>query len=91
MAGTALNSELSPGTFLQLLATELQNQDPTNPVDPTQFMGELVQFGSYDELVNIYSLLAQASAPTAQTSSPAASSNSALSSAQVHAPQPIEH
>ncbi|MGA2569243.1 MAG: flagellar hook capping FlgD N-terminal domain-containing protein, partial [Terracidiphilus sp.] len=30
------------GTFLNLLVTELQNQDPTSPVDPTQMVSQMV-------------------------------------------------
>ena len=41
---TASNSaSLSPDAFLQLLTTELQNQDPTNPTDPTQSVTQLAQ------------------------------------------------
>jgi flagellar basal-body rod modification protein FlgD len=32
--------------FLQLLAAQLQYQDPTQPTDPTQFVGELAQFAT---------------------------------------------
>ncbi|HTX58304.1 MAG TPA: flagellar hook capping FlgD N-terminal domain-containing protein [Verrucomicrobiae bacterium] len=38
------NSELSPDAFLQLLTAELQNQDPTNPQDPTESVTQLAQF-----------------------------------------------
>jgi flagellar basal-body rod modification protein FlgD len=30
--------------FLQLLVAQLQNQDPTNPADSTQFVTQLAQF-----------------------------------------------
>jgi len=29
-------------TFLNLLVTELQNQDPTQPVDPTEMVSQMV-------------------------------------------------
>jgi flagellar basal-body rod modification protein FlgD len=32
--------------FLHLLMTQLQNQDPTSPLDTNQFAQELVQFAS---------------------------------------------
>jgi|SRR5579863_7692847 flagellar basal-body rod modification protein FlgD len=41
------------GTFLNLLATELQNQDPTSPVDPTQMVGQLVSLNQLDQLISI--------------------------------------
>ncbi len=38
--------------FLTLLTTQLQNQDPTSPMDTDQFTSELVQFTSVQEQVN---------------------------------------
>jgi flagellar basal-body rod modification protein FlgD len=40
----ATNAALGPQQFLQLLTTELQNQDPTDPSDPTQSITQLAQF-----------------------------------------------
>ncbi len=34
--------------FLQLLVSQLQNQDPLNPTDGTQFVTELAQFQQLD-------------------------------------------
>lgn len=39
-------SQLSSANFLQLLTTELQNQDPTQPVDDTQSVAQLAQFSA---------------------------------------------
>lgn len=39
--------------FLQLLTTQLQNQDPTNPMDPNQFTEQLVQFSQVEQQINI--------------------------------------
>jgi len=33
----------SKDTFLKLLVAQLKNQDPTNPTDSTQFVGQLTQ------------------------------------------------
>ena len=33
-------------SFLLLLTTQLQNQDPLSPLEPTEFTGQLVQFAS---------------------------------------------
>jgi len=43
-SGTSSNSTLGANAFLQLLTTELQNQDPTQPTDPTQSVTQLAQF-----------------------------------------------
>ena len=40
-------------TFLQLLMAQVQNQDPLNPTDSTQFVGQLVQFSSLEQLLGI--------------------------------------
>ncbi len=39
--------------FLKLLVTQLQNQDPLNPDDPTQFTAQLAQFSSLEQLYNL--------------------------------------
>ena len=43
----------SMNDFLKLLMTQLQNQDPTAPMDTTQFTSQLVQFASVEQQVNI--------------------------------------
>jgi flagellar basal-body rod modification protein FlgD len=40
------NQVLGAQQFLQLLTTELQNQDPTQPVDDTQSVAQLAQFSA---------------------------------------------
>jgi flagellar basal-body rod modification protein FlgD len=40
-------------TFLQLLTTQLQNQDPLSPLDTTQFTQQLVEFASVEQQVNM--------------------------------------
>jgi flagellar basal-body rod modification protein FlgD len=37
--------------FLQLLTAQLQNQDPLSPTDPTQFVAQLAQFSTVEQLV----------------------------------------
>ena len=39
--------------FLHLLVTQLQNQDPLNPSDSTEFTAQLATFSSLEELQNI--------------------------------------
>jgi flagellar basal-body rod modification protein FlgD len=43
--------------FLKLLTTQLQNQDPTSPLDPNQFTEELVQFSSVEQQIQTNSSL----------------------------------
>jgi flagellar basal-body rod modification protein FlgD len=40
-------------TFLQLLTTQLQNQNPLDPLDTNQFTQQLVEFASVEQQVNM--------------------------------------
>ena len=40
-------------TFLNLLAQELQNQDPTAPVDSTAMVGQMISLNQLDQLISI--------------------------------------
>src|ERR1700728_3675037 len=40
-------------TFLQLLTTQLQNQDPLSPLDTSQFTQQLVEFASVEQQINM--------------------------------------
>jgi flagellar basal-body rod modification protein FlgD len=75
------NGQISESSFLQLIATELQAQDPTNPLDPAQFMGQLVQFNTLDQVTGIYNLLSQGAAGSTTTSASSSSTGSSASSA----------
>ena len=39
--------------FLMLLVTQLQNQDPLNPMDYTEFTSQMAQFSSLEQLQNL--------------------------------------
>ena len=43
--------------FLSLLVTQLKEQNPLDPTDGTQFVTQLAQFSSLNELVNIRATL----------------------------------
>jgi flagellar basal-body rod modification protein FlgD len=45
--------------FLSMLMTQLQNQDPTSPLDSNQFTSELVQFTSVEQQISTNSDLTQ--------------------------------
>jgi flagellar basal-body rod modification protein FlgD len=40
-------------TFLNLLATELKNQDPTAPIDSTAMVGQMISLNQLDQLISI--------------------------------------
>jgi flagellar basal-body rod modification protein FlgD len=47
----ASSSQLvSEDTFLKLLVTQLQNQDPLNPQDSAQFVSQLASFSSLEQM-----------------------------------------
>jgi flagellar basal-body rod modification protein FlgD len=45
-SSSSLTQQLGPSAFLTLLTTQLQNQDPLNPMDDTQSVAQLAQFSS---------------------------------------------
>lgn len=45
--------------FMDLLTAQLQNQSPFDPIDPTQFTSQLVEFNMLDQLTQINSTLQQ--------------------------------
>jgi flagellar basal-body rod modification protein FlgD len=73
LGGTQLNTQ----DFISILTAQLQYQDPLNPLDPNQFVGEMAQFSSLNELIGIKQDLdqglqnAQAPPTPANTGSPA--------------------
>lgn len=93
------SSMISANDFLTLLVTEMQNQDPTADTDPNEYINQLVNVNSLEQLININQTLttdlpspSTSSASSASTQSAAAASNPAGSnaigaSAQASAPK----
>lgn len=46
-------------TFMTLLVAQLKNQDPLEPQDGTQFVAQLAQFNSLEQLISINDRLNQ--------------------------------
>ncbi len=51
--------------FLKLLVTQLQNQDPLNPSDPTEFTAQLAQFSSLEQLFEVNASIGRMASATA--------------------------
>jgi flagellar basal-body rod modification protein FlgD len=47
------SSTISANDFLTLLVTEMQNQDPTANTDPNEYINQLVQVNSLEQLIDI--------------------------------------
>jgi len=74
--------------FLNLLVKELQNQDPTAPMDSTAMVGQMISLNQLDQLISINQVLSSLSTPTASATGSktgAISDTSLSSSAQMAA------
>jgi flagellar basal-body rod modification protein FlgD len=56
-SSTTTTPTVNYNDFLQLLITELQNQDPTSPMDPTQSISQLASFSAVQQQVQTNSTL----------------------------------
>ena len=54
-------------TFLSLLVQEMKNQDPTQPMDPTAMVGQMISLNQLDQLISINQNLTPTPAPAAST------------------------
>ena len=52
-SGTTRKQDLDKDSFLRLLVTQLEHQDPLNPKNDTEFIAQLAQFSSLEQLTNI--------------------------------------
>ena len=67
-SSTSSSTDSLGTTFLSLLVQELQNQDPTAPMDSTQMVGQMISLNQLDQLTSINQTLSNAYGSSATTS-----------------------
>ncbi len=55
MTSSPINSTIGKDQFLQLFITEARNQNPLEPMDNTEFLTQVAQFTSVEQLSNMAS------------------------------------
>ncbi|KMO42007.1 flagellar basal body rod modification protein [Methylobacterium variabile] len=48
-AGSSVAAKLNSDTFLTLLMAQLKNQDPTKPMDSTEYVGQIASFTQVEQ------------------------------------------
>ena len=62
------NSQLGKDQFLKLFVAQLQHQDPMNPMEDTEFMGQMASFSTLEQVTNLATANAQIAESLSSTS-----------------------
>ena len=66
-SSSSMDSSNIGSTFLNLLTQELQNQDPTAPMDSTAMVGQMISLNSLSQLISINQTLSNVSGASTTT------------------------
>ena len=76
-SSSPVDSLTSENTFLKLLVSQIQNQDPLNPADGVQFLTQLTGYSQLEQLMQINQELApQVGSSTTGNTATSSSTNS---------------
>jgi flagellar basal-body rod modification protein FlgD len=75
------SSDITADDFLTLLVSELKNQDPTQPTDPNQYITQLAQVNSLQQLISINQGIGTLDTAISGPSSPSTSNSGSAANA----------
>lgn len=77
-SSSSQSANITANDFLTLLVTEMKNQDPTAQTDPNEYINQLVQVNSLQQLIQINQNLSSAIGSSSNASAAYASGSAAL-------------
>lgn len=81
-SSTTSAAQQQQSEFLNLLVTQLKDQNPLDPMDGTTFVTQLAQFSSLEALTNIQTILQNSSIAQPATSAAAAGTGTSTTGTQ---------